>query len=383
MIFHNIMHQLMVQNCFPKKSDQTSMFVNFYQNFTKVTEQDVDTFITSFYYFCTSIGSFENVVNEHLRPTSKPPPPPPYDDDYDDAVTKGAFKPTDKIQFATKNAATKQPLNNSSRRFVCEDCDNCYPSQRKMMNCDCQSKQLPVVTPSQHVRAKSRERSEVNYEEYLNNNEHDDESDGGDDVHDDDYTPPKDKRKRGQSISTSTTKEKKTKQDTLGKEKKKENKSKSRRKVNTNPKSPIQVKDETSERVMYSALQKFIKAQSISTPRSPRHRNIFPKVQPIAIIIDEMVQEPDKQSDSDFRREIPEVNFIAPNDMTKGNLGSLLVKYGRALQGLDEYGEVLQADAEAAIRVHFFNSGCEKSAVEVSNNLYGNKEKLKKKYGLK
>jgi hypothetical protein len=37
--------------------------------------------------------------------------------------------------------------------------------------------------------------------------------------------------------------------------------------------------------------------------------------------------------------------------MTKGNLGSLLVKYGRALQGLDAYGEVLQADAEAAIRV--------------------------------
>jgi hypothetical protein len=132
---------------------------------------------------------------------------------------------------------------------------------------------------------------------------------------------------------------------------------------------------------MYSALQKFIKAQSISTPSLPWHRNIFPKVQPIAIIIDEMVQELDKQSDLDFCREIPEVNFIAPHDMTKGNLGSLLVKYGRALQGRDEYGEVLQADAEAAITVHFFNSGCEKPAIEVSNNLYGNGAKLEKKYG--
>jgi hypothetical protein len=218
MIFHNIMHQLMVQNRFPKKSDQTCMFVDFSQNFTGVTEQDVDTFITSFYDFCTSIGSFENVVNEHLRPTSiPPPPPPPYDDDYDDAVAddddKGAFKPTVKIEAATKNAATKQPLNYSSRMFVCKDCNNCYPSQRKMMNCDCQSKQLPVITSSQHVRAKSRERCEVNYGEYLNNNEHDDESqvfDGGDDVDDDcDWIPPKDKRKRDQSDSTSMTKEKK------------------------------------------------------------------------------------------------------------------------------------------------------------------------------
>jgi hypothetical protein len=92
-----------------------------------------------------------------------------------------------------------------------------------MMSCDCQSKQLPVVTPSQLVRAKSRTRSVVNYGENPNNNESDDESqvfDGGDNVDDDCDWTPKDKRKRDQSDSTSMTKERKNKKGTLGKEKK-------------------------------------------------------------------------------------------------------------------------------------------------------------------
>jgi hypothetical protein len=160
--------------------------------------------------------------------------------------------------------------------------------------------------------------------------------------------------------------------------------SKPRRLVDTHPKTPQQVKDETSERVMYSALNRFVKAQSITTPTSIEHRNGFPKVQPIAIVYDEMIQEPDKRSDCLFRRDIPEVNIMAPNDMTKLKLGRLLVKIGRAMQGLDADGKVLQGtDAEAAFKVNFENSGEKQSATEILNNLFGEDANLEKKYGPK
>jgi hypothetical protein len=65
-------------------------------------------------------------------------------------------------------------------------------------------------------------------------------------------------------------------------------------------------------------------------------------------------------------------------------LGRLLVKIGRAMQGLDADGKVLQGtDAEAAFKVNFENSGEKQSATEILNNLFGEDANLEKKYGPK
>jgi len=364
MIFHNIMHQLMVENGHPTKLDLSQLFGTFSAKFTRVTVSDVDSFIGCFENFCTSIGSFENVVIEHLRETTPAPPAP---------------KPP--------------PEEHRSRNFICQACKHEYLTKRKMYNCDCQSKQSPDIKQSLALTITPRRIEDSIFRntplvDYAENSDSSDDA-GGDlsDRGDEDWLLETANKKRDRSDLTSDDddnskkREKIIKKEKSGKGKKKGKKS--RRTVDTNPETPIQVKDETSERLMYSALIKFVKAQSISTPSKPEHRSNFPKVQPIAMIFDEMVQEPDKQSDLVLRREIPEVNFIAPNDMTKETLGSLLVQCGNALQGRDENGAMLQEDAETAIKVHFFNSGCEKSAIAVANNLYGDDANLEKKYGPK
>ena len=147
-----------------------------------------------------------------------------------------------------------------------------------------------------------------------------------------------------------------------------------RRLVSSHPATQAQVKCETSERVLYSALNRFVKAQSILTPSSEKYRKKFEKVQAIAIVIDEMVQEPNLVQDDIYSREIPQVNFIAPNNMTQDNLGRLLVRYGNALQGLN---------ADVGFEVFFTNSGKKQSATEVLDNLYGADANLEQKYGPK
>jgi hypothetical protein len=289
--------------------------------------------------------------------------------------------------------------------YVCERCNTSHRTLRSVLVCNCNStfiSQGPVITPNKKLKSQNDPEAtdeDNNYEEAdeeerkkthkkqkkkQNSNYEDDSTyvPYSTDAYDSQEEEDEEEKKQ------TPKKRKRTKRDAIKiiKKVKASKSSTPRRKVDTHPITPKQVKDETSERAMYTAMHRFVKVQSILTPSAAKHRGAFAKVQAIAIVIDDMIPEPDKCHDSMFRRDTPQVNFLAPNDMTKEELGILLVKYGRALQGHDAEGGVLDDDDDDdgfGFEVNFTNSGDKKSANEVLNNIYGKDANLEKKYGPK
>ena len=105
-----------------------------------------------------------------------------------------------------------------------------------------------------------------------------------------------------------------------------------RRKVGTRPTTPTQMKDETTQRVFRSTVEKLKKLQILMTPKEERKRKYFPKVQPFMFLYDEMETKPHTIRDSVFHRIAPELSILAPDGVDMKDLGVKLVKLGKALQ---------------------------------------------------